>query len=103
MKTSASHPLQIAAIVAGVPGLGRVGLTLCPGKYDPYAMSGAWDRDLALDLDNIRDWGAAAIVIGQNRESHLGGKCFGQEVCRPHYVSWRSIPSSCLVKKFSDA
>src|SRR5258706_10873029 len=25
-------------------------------------MSGAWDRDLAHDLDTIRDWGAAAIV-----------------------------------------
>jgi ADP-ribosyl-[dinitrogen reductase] hydrolase len=25
-------------------------------------MTGAWDRDLALDLDSIRDWGAAAVV-----------------------------------------
>jgi ADP-ribosyl-[dinitrogen reductase] hydrolase len=25
-------------------------------------MSGAWDRDLARDLDVIRDWGGAAIV-----------------------------------------
>ena len=47
--------LQIAAIVSGVSGIGRVGLTFCPGKYDPYGMSGAWDRDLALDLDTIRD------------------------------------------------
>jgi ADP-ribosyl-[dinitrogen reductase] hydrolase len=60
MKTSVSHPLQIAAIVLGVPGLGRVGLTLCPGKYDPYALSGAWDRDLALDLDNIRRYPSRA-------------------------------------------
>jgi ADP-ribosyl-[dinitrogen reductase] hydrolase len=62
MRTSVSHPLQIATIVSGVSGLGRVGVTFCPGKYDPHAMSGAWDRDLALDLDAIRSWGASAIV-----------------------------------------
>lgn len=62
MRTSVSHPLRIATIVSGMPGIGRVGLTFCPGKYDPHGMSGAWDRDLALDLDAIREWGAAAVV-----------------------------------------
>ena len=62
MKTSVSHPLQIATIAPGMSGFGRVGVTFCPGKYDPHAMSGGWDRDLAVDLDAIRDWGAAAIV-----------------------------------------
>jgi ADP-ribosyl-[dinitrogen reductase] hydrolase len=32
---------------------------LCPGKYDPHAVTGAWNRDLNRDLDTIRDWGAA--------------------------------------------
>jgi ADP-ribosyl-[dinitrogen reductase] hydrolase len=62
MRTSVSHPLQIAAVASGVAGVGRVGVTFCPGKYDPHGMSGAWDRDLARDLDVIRDWGAAAVV-----------------------------------------
>jgi ADP-ribosyl-[dinitrogen reductase] hydrolase len=61
MRTSVSHPLQIAVVSAGSE-FGRVGLTLCPGKYDPHAMSGAWDRDLTRDLDTIRIWGAAAVV-----------------------------------------
>ena len=60
-KTSLTHPLQIAAISAG-PAFGRLGITFCPGKYDQHAMSGYWARDLALDLDVIRDWGAAAVV-----------------------------------------
>ena len=60
-RTSQSHPLQIAAIPAG-PGCGKVGLTFCPGKYDPQAVSGFWDRSIDLDLDAIRDWGAAAVV-----------------------------------------
>ena len=52
-RTSLTHPLQIAAVDAG-PEFGRVGITFCPGKYDPHAMSGAWDRDLATD-----DYGVA--------------------------------------------
>ena len=60
-RTSLTHPLQIAAVSAG-PNFGRVGITFCPGKYDRHAMTGEWDRDLALDLDRIRDWGAAAVV-----------------------------------------
>jgi len=26
------------------------------------AMTGEWNRNLALDLDTVRDWGAAAVV-----------------------------------------
>jgi ADP-ribosyl-[dinitrogen reductase] hydrolase len=60
-RTSLLHPLQIAAVAAG-PEFGRIGVTFCPGKYDPHGMNGYWDRDLALDLDVIRDWGASAII-----------------------------------------
>src|ERR1700680_3293985 len=60
-RTSLTHPLQIAIVSAG-PDFGRVGITFCPGKYDRHAMTGEWVRDLALDLDRVRDWGAAAVV-----------------------------------------
>ncbi len=50
-KISLTHPLEIADVSAG-PILGRVGITFCPGKYDQHAMSGYWDRDLAIDLDS---------------------------------------------------
>ncbi len=43
-------------------GQGLIGITLCPGKIDPYAMSGAWKRDLGADLKAIVAWKAAAIV-----------------------------------------
>ena len=58
--TSASHPLRIDAVTAPVGGL--VGMTFCPGKKQVAALSGNWDRDLAVDLDRIRDWGAVAVV-----------------------------------------
>ena len=60
-RTSLTHPLQIAIVSAG-PDFGRVGITFCPGKYDRHAMTGEWVRDLSLDLDRVRDWGAAAVV-----------------------------------------
>ncbi len=59
-RTSQSHPLQIDTL--GPVGRGRLGLTLCPGKYDPYAQTGAWDRDLDTDLRTLRDWGASTVV-----------------------------------------
>lgn len=60
-RTSKSHPLQIATIA--VPGTdGVIGVTFCPGKKDPAAMTGAWDRDLETDVAAIGTWGASAVV-----------------------------------------
>ena len=60
-RTSLTHPLQIAEVTA--PGAkGAIGITFCPGKVQPAAMSGAWDRDLGLDLDAIRHWGASTVI-----------------------------------------
>ncbi|MBM3270252.1 MAG: ADP-ribosylglycohydrolase family protein [Candidatus Sericytochromatia bacterium] len=61
VRTSLSHPLQIATVAAG-PGLGAVGVTLCPGKKDPHGLTAAWSRDLDTDLDALEQWGTAAIV-----------------------------------------
>ena len=59
-RTSQSHPLQIDTL--GPVGRGRLGLTFCPGKRDPHAQTGAWDRDLDTDLRILRDWGASTVV-----------------------------------------
>ena len=59
MKTSQTHPLQIDTVRAGN---GEIGLTFCPGKKQENSYSGAWDRDLDVDLDAVRQWGAAALV-----------------------------------------
>jgi ADP-ribosyl-[dinitrogen reductase] hydrolase len=93
MRTSASHPLQIATIAPPVYGFGRVGVTFCPGKYDPHAMSGAWDRDLAVDLDAIRIWGAAAVVtlVEPKELTLLKVERLGEEVVRRHML-WFHLP-----------
>jgi len=59
-RTSQSHPLQIDTL--GPVGQGRLGLTFCPGKHDPYAQTGAWHRDLDTDVRTLRDWGASTVV-----------------------------------------
>ncbi|WGM30606.1 ADP-ribosylglycohydrolase family protein [Brevundimonas sp. NIBR11] len=60
-RTSLTHPLQIASVHPG-PDLGRVGITFCPGKVQPSAATGGWNRDLELDVAAIADWGAAAVL-----------------------------------------
>jgi ADP-ribosyl-[dinitrogen reductase] hydrolase len=60
-RTSISHPLQIAAVPT-LDGYGSIGVTFCPGKQQPSAATGAWSRDLELDVRAIADWGAAAVL-----------------------------------------
>lgn len=58
MKISLSDPLRIAAVSPpDLPGV--IGMTLCPGRKDPAR---GWDRDLDIDLDAIRAWGAEIVV-----------------------------------------
>ena len=91
-RTSLTHPLEIAAISAG-PAFGQVGITFCPGKYDQHAMSGYWDRDLSLDLDAIRDWGAAAVVtlVEPKEFVLLRVERLGEEVHRRRML-WFHLP-----------
>ncbi len=91
-RTSLTDPLQIASISAG-PTLGRVGITFCPGKYDPDAMSGYWDRDLNLDLDAIQKWEAAAVVtlLEQRELALLRVERLGDEV-RRREMRWFHVP-----------
>ncbi|HEY2617333.1 MAG TPA: cyclin-dependent kinase inhibitor 3 family protein [Acetobacteraceae bacterium] len=56
-------------------------------------MTGYWDRDLALDLDAIRDWGAAAVVtLMEKRElTLLRVEHLGEEV-RRRGMLWFHLP-----------
>ncbi|MDD9947908.1 MAG: ADP-ribosylglycohydrolase family protein [candidate division Zixibacteria bacterium] len=61
VKTSRTHPIRVDP-VRPEDGYGRIGITLCPGKKYPWGLAGNWERDLKLDLDRIRRWGATAVV-----------------------------------------
>src|SRR5215216_1110043 len=60
-RTSASHPIQVDFL--DTPGPGRLGITFAPGKKQPLAATGAWDRDLKADLARLRtDYQADYLV-----------------------------------------
>ena len=90
-RTSENSPLRIAAVTPG-DGQGRIGITLCPGKTDPAAMSGPVARNLPTDLDAIRDWGATAVVslITHEEIKYLGVSNLGKEVQDRHMEWWHA-------------
>jgi ADP-ribosyl-[dinitrogen reductase] hydrolase len=56
-------------------------------------MTGEWVRDLALDLDRVRDWGAAAVVSLLELEELvlLRVERLGEEILRRN-VLWFHLP-----------
>jgi len=56
-------------------------------------MSGYWDRDLSLDLDAVRDWGAAAVVtlVEPKELVVLRVERLGEEVLRRR-MWWFHLP-----------
>lgn len=61
IRTSLSHPLQIATLPVGNCG-GAIGVTFAPGKHQVRAMTGPWSRDLDMDLQAISSWGASHLI-----------------------------------------
>lgn len=91
-RTSLSHPLQIAAVQAD-PSHGRIGITFCPGKRDQMAATGAWMRDLAIDLDAIAAWGARLVLtlVEPAELRMLAVPDLGREIQRRGLV-WHHLP-----------
>ncbi|WP_420133452.1 cyclin-dependent kinase inhibitor 3 family protein [Rhodopseudomonas sp.] len=92
LRTSATHPLQIAEVRAS-PAHGRIGITFCPGKHDATALTGGWARDLAADLDAIRQWGAALVItlVEPSELALLRVPQLGDEVQR-RAMQWLHLP-----------
>ncbi len=92
VRTSHTHPLQIAEVRAS-PAHGRIGITFCPGKHDRMASTGAWARDLAIDLDSIAAWGAKLVLtlVEPAELRMLAVHDLGWEVQR-RGIEWRHLP-----------
>lgn len=90
-KTSMSDPLQIAEI--HVREHSWMGLTFCPGKKQPTAMTGPWDRDLATDLDAIEAWGADAVVtLMEQHELSLAQVAELGDAVEARGIEWYHLP-----------
>jgi len=90
-RTSDTHPLQITFVE--IPGKGRIGMTFCPGKHDPHAMTGPWERDLQTDLAAIANWGATALVtlMELHELERLGVSNLG-EAAMAQGLDWYHLP-----------
>jgi ADP-ribosyl-[dinitrogen reductase] hydrolase len=92
--TSQSHPLRIDSLdLPPANGGGRIGMTFCPGKKDPHSMSGPWLRDLDLDLDAIRDWGATAhVCLLEDHELDLLSVAGLPDGVQRRGIAWLHLP-----------
>ncbi len=92
VKTSRTHKIRVDP-VRPKDGFGRIGITLCPGKYYPYGIAGNWDRDLDLDLERIRRWGATAVVslITEKEMRDLRVQGLSRAVADRH-MEWWHLP-----------
>lgn len=91
-RTSVTHPLQIAE-VRPAPGMGLIGLTLCPGKTQSWGVSGAWARDIGLDLDAVAAWNAAVVVTLVEAEELERLQVAGLgEAVRDRHMEWLHLP-----------
>lgn len=91
-RTSITDPLQICTLrLPAAPG--RIGITFCPGKQDGSGFGAGWMRDLALDLQALREWGATAVLtlIEAHEFDLLGVPQLGQAVCDAG-MAWHHAP-----------
>jgi protein-tyrosine phosphatase len=92
VRTSKTHPLEIAHVQA-TSAHGRIGITFCPGKYQSNAETGSWYRDLDIDLDAVRDWGASLVLtlVEQSELEQLRVAGLGDAV-RARGMEWLHLP-----------
>lgn len=93
VKTSLTHPLPLAAVSPLVGGC--VLFTMCPGKSQPKAATGPWDRDLDVDMEAIAQAGTTAMLTLM--EEHEVIACALsierlQEACTQRNIAWYHNP-----------
>lgn len=89
-RTSHTHPLRIDTIETVT---GRLGLSICPGKIQPNAQTGSWNRDLDIDLAAIKNWGAGIVItlLEQDEMDALSVSTLGDSVTA-HGMKWIHLP-----------
>jgi protein-tyrosine phosphatase len=64
MKTSDTHPIRVDFIKSeDVSFPDRLGMTFAPGKKQPKALSGVWNRDLKKDIQRLRHYYQVGTLV----------------------------------------
>lgn len=63
-RNSRTNPLRITWIPlsSNWRATGHIGMTLCPGKYQPQSMSGGWNRNLDLDIEKLKESDVGHVI-----------------------------------------
>lgn len=87
MRTSETHPLQIAELPVRD---GAIGITFCPGKTGASVYGDPWDRDLEADLNALKAWGAHAVLSLTEDHEHemLGVPNLGKAIRKAGFEWW---------------
>lgn len=92
-RTSLTHPLRIDALSCAPFASGSIGITFCPGKWGDSLYGAPWERDLDLDVEAIREWGAsvALTLIEEHEFGMLRVPGLG-EAFRLRKIEWYHLP-----------
>ena len=92
MRTSITHPLRIDWLpVEGDEG--RIGMTLCPGKYQPISWTGGWDRQLDLDFEALKENGTSKLIsLVTHEDMELLRVSQLPEVVEASGIEWVHLP-----------
>ncbi len=92
VKSSETHPLRIQSVCPN-QGWAEIGMSLCPGKHQLGGLSGNWKRNLDIDLQAIKSWGAAMVVslIEEREFAELEVSLLPYRVQAAN-MQWRHLP-----------
>ena len=73
---------------------GQIGMTFCPGKVQPWSMTGGWDRDLDLDIRELKKANVGHVIslITKEEMEELRVKISGKKL-QFNRIEWYHAPT----------
>jgi protein-tyrosine phosphatase len=92
-RTSSDFPIRVDFIKSGAfPILGQLGMTFAPGKKQLNPVSGpAWDRDLGIDLERMREHYGIEVLVSLVEDGELDELCIAELVGKANEADIRTI------------
>ena len=95
-RNSRSHKLKITWIPIWYDKktAGHIGMTFCPGKVQPWSMTGGWDRDLDLDIRELKKANVGHVIslVTKDEMEELRVKHLGKRL-QSNGIQWYHAPT----------
>lgn len=92
MRTSHSHPLMIDSFPLAI---GKLGMTLCPGRCGEAELGANWLRDLSMDVLRLKLWRTdilISLVEDAEQESLVDNHLSMEQLLREAGILWLRLP-----------